>query len=275
MSGGVGIIFKATYKGRTVAVKKIRQFKNVKDDEFITEVDMLQKIRNPYIVEFIGAVAQNGKHMIVMEFIIYRSLDQIIKRYKMKRSHTDVLQCDDIILPLTIRYKILLDATKGVNYLHFNGIFHRDIKPGNILVVELQSITEVNAKLSDFGSARNVNLLMSNLTFTKGVGTPKYMAPELLNGQKYSIAADVYSLGITFFEAFAWKDAFGDVKYFFEIPELVSNGKRPDDKCLSDDEKSLLEEMWAQKRKERITCEEVVDIIQKMFDKTKNEIFKI
>ncbi|ELP84405.1 hypothetical protein EIN_091280, partial [Entamoeba invadens IP1] len=131
--GGVGIIFKATYKGRTVAVKKIRQFKNVKDDEFITEVDMLQKIRNPFIVEFIGAVAQNGKHMIVMEYIINGSLDQIIKKYKVKCSHTDVLQCDDIILPLTIRYKILLDATKGVNYLHLNGIFHRDIKPGNIL----------------------------------------------------------------------------------------------------------------------------------------------
>ncbi|ELP92541.1 protein serine/threonine kinase, putative [Entamoeba invadens IP1] len=189
--GCVGIIFKATYKGRTVAVKKIRQFKNVKDDEFTTEVDMLQKIRNPNI-------------------------------------------------------------------------------PGNILVVELNSIIEVNAKLSDFGSARNVNLLMSNLTFTKDVGTPKYMAPELLNGQKYSIAADVYSLGITFFEAFTWKDAFENVKYFFEIPELISKGKRPDDKCLSYKERRLLEEMWAQKRKERITSEEVVDVMQKMFDRVNN-----
>ncbi|ELP92528.1 protein serine/threonine kinase, putative [Entamoeba invadens IP1] len=199
--GGVGIIFKATYKGRTVAVKKIRQFKNVKDDEFTTEVDIANNVQNT----------------------------------------------NEKILPQKIRYKILLDATKGVNYLHLNGIFHRDIKPGNILVVELNSIIEVNAKLSDFVSARNENLLMSNLTFTKGVGTPKYMAPELLNGQKYSIAANVYSLGITFFEAFTWKDAFEDIKYFFEIPELISKGKRPDDKCLSYKERRLLEEMWAQK----------------------------
>ena len=80
----------------------------------------------------------------------------------------------------------MLDAAKGIQYLHENGILHRDIKPDNFLVISLDE-NLVNAKLTDFGSARNFNLLMTNMTFTKGVGTPKYMAPEILFKEKYSL----------------------------------------------------------------------------------------
>ena len=57
----------------------------------------------------------------------------------------------------------------------------------------------LNAKLTDFGSSRNINMLMTNMTFTKGVGTPKYMAPEILKREHYKKAADVYSFGTTIF----------------------------------------------------------------------------
>ena len=66
----------------------------------------------------------------------------------------------------------MLDAAKGVAYLHYNGAMHRDIKQNNVLVFSLDEVLTVNGKLTDFGSSRNINPLMTNMTFTKGVGTP-------------------------------------------------------------------------------------------------------
>ena len=107
-----------------------------------------------------------------------------------------------------IKTKVLLDAAKGLQYLHGNGILHRDIKPDNVLVFSLDEVIGVNGKLTDFGSSRNVNLLMTNMTFTKGVGSPTFMAPAVLNKEKSKKAADVYSFGVTMYECFMWGEAF-------------------------------------------------------------------
>ena len=84
---------------------------------------------------------------------------------------------------------------------HKNIALNLNVKPDNVLVFSLDDVIGVNGKLTDFGSSRNVNLLMTNMTFTKGVGTPVYMAPEVHN-KKFKKAADVYSFGATMFEAF-------------------------------------------------------------------------
>ena len=67
---------------------------------------------------------------------------------------------------------------------------------------------KVNAKLTDFGSSRNINTLMTNLTFTKGVGTPKYMAPEILNKDHYKKQSDIYSFAVVMLEVMVWKDVY-------------------------------------------------------------------
>ena len=72
----------------------------------------------------------------------------------------------------------MLDAAQGLAYLHPNWILLRDIKPDNVLVFGLDEILVANGKLTDFGSSRNINLLMTNLTFTKARSLVNVGAPE-------------------------------------------------------------------------------------------------
>ena len=76
-------------------------------------------------------------------------------------------------------------------------MIHRDVKPDNVIVFSLEEVLVANGKLTDFVSQNNINLLMTNMTFTKGVGTPTDMAPAVLKQEKYKKATDVYSFGVT------------------------------------------------------------------------------
>ena len=96
-----------------------------------------------------------------------------------------------------IKTKIVFDAAKGLASLHENDALHWDIKPDNVPVISLDKIISVNGKLTDFGSSRNVNMLMTNMTFTKGIGPPTYTGQEIVNKDKYKKAADVFSFTTT------------------------------------------------------------------------------
>ena len=105
----------------------------------------------------------------------YESLNDLMKKYK----------CNPI--DEKIRIKILIDCSKGIQYLHNNGILHRYIKPDNFLKFNIENIDKsiINAKLTNFGSSRSINLLITNMIFTKGIGTPVYMVSEILNQQHH------------------------------------------------------------------------------------------
>ncbi|ELP89093.1 serine/threonine protein kinase HT1, putative [Entamoeba invadens IP1] len=222
---------------------------------------MLDKFRCEYIVHFYGAVFIPSNICMVTEFAQFGSLKDLMKHKK----------SDDI--DIKIRVKLTIDGARGILYLHENGILQRDIKPDNILVISLDLNEKVNAKLTDFGSARNVNLLMTNMTFTKGIGTPVYMAPEVLKQEKYTKSVDIFSFGITLFEVFGWEDAYKNSKFKFpwKIAEFVVSGKRlkkpktSTNRVISNEEYNLICECWRQKREERLVIEDVINRLQQLY----------
>ena len=216
---------------------------------------MLDKFRSDYVIHFVGAVYLVKKIAIVTELAPYGSLQDLIQKRK------------DSPLSKDMRVKFCYDCSKGIQYLHRNGILHRDIKPDNFLVITLDESGVVNAKITDFGSARNVNMLMTNMTFTKGVGSPKYMAPEILNREHYKDQADIFSLAVTMYEIFSWADAYPVESFPFpwKIAEFVSNGNRlgrVDD--FTDEEWEVVEKCWAQDPKARPRIDFVVAILKAM-----------
>ena len=129
---------------------------------------------------------------------------------------------------------------------------------------------KVNGKLTDFGSSRNINLLMTNMTFTKGIGTPKYMAPEMLNKEKYKNWSDIYSFGISMLEMYCWKDPFpkSEFKFPWDIANKISSGQRPKliEEVTNEEMTKIIEGAWKQEPKERTTIDAIVSSLQSFFD---------
>ena len=149
---------------------------------------LMRKLHSDYIVEYYGTSVIEGRLGIVMEFIPLGSLEGLMSK--------KVLSSE-----LKIRY--VQEICYGMKYLHSMNIIHRDLKLTNVLVVsDDENSTQAICKISDFGTSREVDMkstlsMSQSMTMTSNIGTPLYMAPEILSGVgHYSMKADVYSYGI-------------------------------------------------------------------------------
>ena len=136
---------------------------------------------------------------------------------------------------LKIRY--VREICYGMRYLHSQNIIHRDLKLSNVLVVsDDENCSGVICKISDFGTSRDVDMtttlsMSQSMTMTSNIGTPLYMAPEILSGQgHYSMKADVYSYGILMASLWNQKPPYsemGNVEAGELLSDIVSRGVRP------------------------------------------------
>ncbi|ETV67933.1 TKL protein kinase, variant [Aphanomyces astaci] len=177
-TGGYGTVWRGTYNGDVVAVKML--FEDRKSaagvSKFIAEVGLMAKLGSPYIVSFIGATWTTLEALaLVVEYMNLGDLSDFL------RQHTP----GEFAWPA--KRQCAMDVLQGLIYLHDQKIIHRDIKSRNVLLD-----TAKPSKLSDFGVSREV----SSKTMSQEVGTYLWTAPEILRGDRYTVAADVYSFGV-------------------------------------------------------------------------------
>jgi serine/threonine protein kinase len=154
---------------------------------FRREVALARKLSHPNIVKiFDFGQLQSGGYFFTMELVEGEDLRKLINRY-------------GATLPVEDALTLFFQIVTALDYAHRSGIIHRDIKPENILICgESREV-----KLSDFSSAREI-VLDQGLTPEGGViGTPHYLAPELLKSKSVKPQIDVYSVGILLFELLA------------------------------------------------------------------------
>jgi len=187
-SGAFGTVYKGRYRGLDVACKLLKDQDDLTQemfDDFRGEVRMFETLRHPCIVNFVGAVFFPGSLALVTELCQYGSLPSAMKKHGPKVWNTQM------------KIKAMFDCARAMDFLHQSSIIHRDLKPDNLLATSLEVHSPAVCKLSDFGTTKGANSMMRDMKMTKGIGTPLYMAPEMMRGTEgYTTKADVYSFGI-------------------------------------------------------------------------------
>jgi serine/threonine-protein kinase len=190
-SGGMSNVYRATDRilERTVAVKILAE--HLSDDErfverFRREALAVAKLIHPNIVQVYDTGIDDGRHYIVMEFVDGRSGAQILQRQ-------GPLDPDKAA-------EAGMQACAGLDYAHRRGIIHRDVKPGNLMLVGGPvGGGPMTVKLTDFGIARALE--QTRITQVGSVvGTAAYLSPEQVRGEEATPATDVYALGVVLYQ---------------------------------------------------------------------------
>ena len=182
--GGMGIVYKAVDSkiGRPVAIKMMTGAYAENPDllkRFYREAQASGMLQHRNIVTIYDLGDENGSPYMVMEFISGQSLEDMIQAHKR--------------LTMVEKLDYMVQICAGLEYAHKHGIVHRDIKPGNIMV-----LADGTVKIVDFGIAR----VQDNSMTKTGqiVGTINYMSPEQFNGHVVDGRSDIFSAGVLFFE---------------------------------------------------------------------------
>jgi serine/threonine protein kinase len=201
-SGGMSTVYKAVDRvlERTVAVKVLAE--HLSDDEkfvarFRREALAVAKLIHPNIVQVYDTGVDDGRHYIVMEYVEGRSGAQLLQTRGRLGPEAAV--------------EIGVQSCAGLEYAHRQGIIHRDVKPGNLMVIggpagrraapptQDPPTGEMTVKLTDFGIARAAE--QTRLTQVGSVvGTAAYLAPEQARGEEATPASDVYALGVVIYQ---------------------------------------------------------------------------
>jgi serine/threonine protein kinase len=186
--GSMGLVFKAQDPkiNRLVAIKTIRFSDEFDHDviqeikeRFFREAEIAGQLSHPSIVT-IHDVGDDGElTYMAMEFLEGKDLDKFINR--------------ENLLPLRKVLSIVAEIASALDYAHKASVIHRDIKPANVML-----LNNGHVKVTDFGIAKAIS---SSRTKTGVIlGTPNYMSPEQIMGQKIDSKSDIFSLGVMFYQ---------------------------------------------------------------------------
>ncbi|XP_063758067.1 mitogen-activated protein kinase kinase kinase 7 isoform X2 [Eleginops maclovinus] len=240
--GAFGVVCKAKWKGKDVAIKTIESESERK--AFIVELRQLSRVNHPNIVKLYGSC--NNPVCLVMEYAEGGSLYNVLHGaeplpyYTASHAMSWCFQC-----------------SQGVAYLHGmkpKALIHRDLKPPNLLLVAGGTVL----KICDFGTACDIQTHMTN-----NKGSAAWMAPEVFEGNNYSEKCDVFSWGIILWEVITRRKPFDEIGGpAFRIMWAVHNGTRPPlIKNLPKPIESLMTRCWSKDPSQRPSMEEIVKIM--------------
>ncbi|NOZ20926.1 MAG: SUMF1/EgtB/PvdO family nonheme iron enzyme [Planctomycetes bacterium] len=247
--GGMGTVYQARNLSldKAVALKVLPEVLTRRDPKFVErfrrEAQAAAQLDHPNVVpvHFVGE--DRGLHFIEMALVKGKTLGQVFKSGER--------------LTIEEAVRIITEVARGLAFAHKRGVIHRDVKPDNIMID-----AEGRVMISDFGLAKSITE-ETGLTITgQIVGTPFYMSPEQCEGKTADTRSDIYSLGITFFEAVTGRKPF-DGKTLMSVMYQHKNQAMPSpkqyDPSVPDSVCRIINKMTAKDPAHRYqNCEEVI-----------------
>jgi len=249
-AGSFGEVFTADWLGTEVALKQMHD-KNLSGEsieEFAGEVRMMQSMRHPNVVLFLGAVVRGPTLNIVCELMPYGSLHALL--HGMSRNGVELSTNG------RLREQMARDCARGMSYLHSRSppVVHYDLKPANLLVDANWTV-----KVCDFGMSRLKH--SAKLGSKSPGGTPEWMAPEALRNDPTDESADVYSFAVILWELmtlkYPWEELSSPVQIVVQVAFLHRRPKLPT--WLPSHAVQLLQRCWHKDPGERPAFPEILE----------------
>lgn len=212
-AGACGVVMKGVIKktGELVAVKTVRADDKAKREQLLNEIKgLIQAEGCPYLVQwYAGFVSKKTSAVhVALEFMDLGSLADLKKRTRPAGVPPTHLAC------------VTQQIMKGLEHLHHRRLLHRDIKPENILHNRMGQV-----KLTDFGISKS--LVATLALASTSIGTVTYMSPERCMGEDYSLASDIWSVGMVVYELATGRYPFPDTSSFPALFQELTEKPEP------------------------------------------------
>ena len=196
--GGMADVYRGTdvLLARPVAIKVLTERDERERDRFLREARSMARLNHRNIVAVYDAGRADDRSFIVMELVEGRTFGSI--------------PATELTVHTALRYYI--EILQALAFAHENGVFHRDVKPANVMVLPTGAV-----KVMDFGLARNASEMSSATSAGEIVGTIAYLPPERFLGKAADARGDLYSIGIMLYETFT-----GSLPFKSETDDLVA-----------------------------------------------------
>lgn len=256
--GGMGVVYKARQKGlnRMAALKMILAAGHASTEDFLrfqTEAEAVAKLQHPNIVQIFDIDQHDGHPFFSLEYVDGGTLAGKLTNNP---------------LPGRIAAELIEPLARAMGYAHDNGILHRDLKPGNILLT-----LSGTPKITDFGLAKRMGDDSSNNTGTGSIlGTPAYMAPEQAEGKIRELGpgVDIYALGSVLYHALTGRPPFMGETVLDTLQQVKNDDPLPPSKLQPkvpvDLETICLKCLQKEPRKRYLTAVELADDLHRFLN---------
>lgn len=251
-----------------IKILKYTEFKDEDErDRFFREVGCQYSLKHEAVLPLLGCsipIMSDGGYAIVTKFMEKGSLSSLIHKVS-KGDAPDNWE--------TIRAINIFGIAAGLAFVHQNKVIHRDVKSDNVMLD-----SKYYPKIADFGFSKIFEEgTQDQINMTRKIGTPIYMAPELLIGDNYSNKVDVFAFAMLLYELLTLRKPWSDKKDFkekkFNLVSYIEKGQRPTilDKEISDKFKDLIKRCWETDPNARPTF---VDIVNQLDDEKEDFFYE-
>ncbi|PRP81755.1 putative receptor protein kinase [Planoprotostelium fungivorum] len=248
--GAFGIVYKATWRNMTVALKQIRAeyVTEAQVRDFLHEVQIVQNLRgHPNVVLFLGITFPPQPLSLLTEYCGGGSLHSYLNRSE--------------AVPESQKFYFIQKIALGMLHLHEEKIIHRDLAVRNILLSE-----HMEPKVSDFGMSRETVDKDSAQQTQSNVGPIKWMSPEAIRDREYSVKSDSFSFGVVIWEILTCQEPWGDMTPIEVAFAVINEGKRLDiPKDCHPALSELMQQCWSSQPEDRPDFLQITDYLNSAF----------